>query len=338
MEFVYWTDDELTEACLEALATGCIEGVPLEADPEDLASQLGFPNRLPPDQADRGEPYGRAFEQRYFAGGLHMTRDWNHVTAFYVRDHLHAPWEANGITIRAYLMDEPPEWSAVVAELRRYGFELVPGPGALAHPDEYTVRASAVSAKVATGDGDDAAPPGRLIDVTINRNVVPLPSPDRRGHIRNAMRALGKAGAGAWPAWLAEREFAADDYAAVFVALTRLDSDQPTRADEWTALLSWFLERARETNAFLQEEWTYHWARYGSPSPAEVSRACMAALPMTLDEALSMPKSWREIAPYDVRRARMTRALLALARDAAPDPAAVREIDRWRQQKRPWIQ
>jgi hypothetical protein len=267
-----------------------------------------------------------------------MTRDWRHVTAFYFRDHPHAPWECHGLTIRAYLMDEPPEWSAIAAELRRYGFELVPTPDASSDPDEYTVRASAVPAKVATGDDHDAAPPGKLILVTISRGVVPLPPPDRRGHIRNAMRALGKAGAEAWPGWLAEREFAADDYVAVFVALTRLNSDQPSRADEWTALLSWFLERARETNAFPPEEWTYHWAHYGSPSPAEVSRACMTALPMTLDEARSMPESWRDIAPDTARRARMTRALLGLARDAAPDPAAVREIDRWRREKRPWIQ
>lgn len=337
MEFVYWTVDELTEACLEALATGCIEGVPLEADPEDLASRLSFPNRLLPGQADGGDPYGRAFEQRYFARGLHMTRDWNHVTAFYFRDHPHAPWKSNGLTVRAYLMDEPPEWSAIAAELRRYGFELVPTPNGPSHPDEYTVRASAASARVATGDDYDAAPAGKLIDVTINRNVVPLPPPDRRGHIRNAMRALGEAGAGAWPGWLAEREFTADDYVAVLVALTRLNSDQRARTDEWTALLTWFLERAREVNVFCREEWTYHWACYGSPSPAEVSRACMAALPMTLDEARSMPESWRDIAPDDARRARMTRALLGLARDAAPDPAAVQEIDRWRRGKRPWI-
>jgi hypothetical protein len=337
VELVYWTVDELTEACLEALATGCLEGVPLEADPEDLASQLSYPNRLLPGQADGGDPYGRAFEQRHFAGGLHMSRDWNYVTAFYLRDHPHAPWEPNGITIRAYLMDDPPEWSAVAAELRRYGFELVSTPDALSHTGEYTVRASAVSAKVATGDGYDAAPPGRLIDVTIHRTVVPPASPDRRGHIRNAMRAVGKAGAGAWPEWLAEREFTADDYVALLVALTRLNSDQPARSDEWTALLTWFLERAREANVFRREEWTYHWARYGSPSPVELSRSCMAALPMTLDEARSMPKDWRDIAPDDARRARMTRALLSLARDAAPDPAAVREIERWKREKRPWI-
>ncbi|MFC4063488.1 hypothetical protein [Actinoplanes subglobosus] len=332
MEAVDWTVDELTEACLEALATGCIEGVPLEADPEDLASQLSFPNRLLPGQPDGGDPYGRAFEQRYFARGLHMTRDWGHVTAFYFRDHPHAPWKSNGITIRAYLMDGPPEWSDVAAELQRHGFDLVPTP------DEYTVRASAVTAKVATGDSHAAAPPGSLIDVTIPRNVVPLPSPDRRGHLRNAMRALGRAGAGAWPEWLAEREFGADDYVAVFVALTRLNSDQPSRAEEWNALLSWFLNQARETNVFRPEEWTYHWACYGSPSPAELAHACMTTLPMTLDEARSMPESWRDIAPDDARRARMTRALLGLARDAAPGPAAVREINRWRRQKRPWIQ
>jgi hypothetical protein len=335
---VDWTVDELTEACLEALATGCIEGVPLEADPEDLASRLSYPNRLHPGQPDEAEPYGRAFAQQYFARGLHMTRDWNQVTAFYFRDHPQAPWESHGITIRAYLMDEPPEWSAVAAELRRYGFELVPTPDALSDPDEYTVRASAVSAKVATGGDYAAAPPGRLTVVTIHRNVVPLPPPDRRGHVRNAMRALGKAGAGAWSDWLAEREFTADDYVAVLAALTRLNSDQPARADEWAALLSWFLERAREATVFRREEWAYHWARYGSPSPAEVSRACMAALPMTLDEARSMPENWRDITPDDARRARMTRALLVMARDAAPDPAAVQEIDRWKQEKRTWIQ
>jgi hypothetical protein len=334
---VDWTVDEVMEACLEALATGCIEGVPLEADAEDLASRLGFPDRRLPGQADGADPFGRAFEQRYFSRGLHMTRDWECVTAFYFREHPHAPWWCDAITIRGYLMDEPPEWSVLEAELRRYGFELVPTPGEVVPPDRHTVRASAVSARVSAGGEYAAAPAGRLIDVTIGRNVVPLPPPDRRGHVRNAMRALGKAGAAAWPGWLVERKPGADDYLAVFVALTRLQGDQPDRADEWTALLCWFLDRARESNVFRPEEWTYHWVTYGSPSPTDVFRACMTALPMTLDEARTMPDSWRDTAPDVARRARMTRALLRLAADAAPSPVADAEISRWRCHKRLWL-
>jgi hypothetical protein len=332
-----WTVDELTELCLEALATGCVEGMPMEADPEDLASRLGLPNRWHPGYEDLGTPHGRVFEQEYFAGGLNMTRDWKYVTAFYGRDDLSAPWENSALVIRAYLMDEPPQWSAITAELHRYGFDLVPTPDDGPPGQEYTVRASAVSAKVATDGPFEAAAPGRLTVVTIGRNVVPRPAPDRRGHLRNAMRALGKAGAGAWPGWLAERTFTADDYLAVFDALAQLSCDQPARTDEWVALLRWLLDRAREADVFPPAEWVYHWVYHGSPPPAEVAPACLAALPMTLDQAQSVPRNWRATAPEDARRARLTRALLRLAADAAPEPATAAELDRWRRHQRSWI-
>lgn len=333
MKFAYWTVDELTEACLEALATGCIEGVPLEADPEDLASRLGFPDRRPPGDQGAGDPYGRAFEQRYFLAGRHMTRDWECVTAFYSREDLHAPWECFAITIRAYLMDEPPEWSALEAELRRHGYEVLPQ----ADPDQYTVAASAVTAKVSAGGRFSAAPAGRLIEVTIGWIVVPPAAPARRGHLRNAMRALGREDPEARSRRVAEQGLGADAFVAVFTALTRLKFDQPDRGDEWTRLLSWFVGQARDREVFRPEEWVYHWARYGSPPPAQVSRACLDALPMTLGEALSMPDTWRDTGPDTARRARMTRALLRLAADAEPDEAAVRELTRWRTAKRSWI-
>jgi hypothetical protein len=337
VEFAYWTVDELTEACLEALATGCIEGVPVEADAEILASRLGFPDRVTRGAEDGGGPHGRPFEQRYFASGLSMTRDWECVTAFYSRDDLCAPWECSGITIRAYLMDEPPQWSALDEELRRYGY----GPESSwdgSSADQYTVRASAVSAKVATDDDFAATPAGRLVLVDINRWVVPPSDPDRRGHLRNAMRALGRAGTGAWSSWLAEQDRGPDAFVAVFTALHRLTADQPARADEWRSLLTWFLEQAREREVFRPEEWVYHWARFGAPPRADVSRACLDVLPMTLDEAPSLPKNWRDTEPDTARRARMTRALLHLAAGAAPDPASVRELDRWRSTMRSWLQ
>ncbi|GAB1645831.1 hypothetical protein [Krasilnikovia sp. MM14-A1259] len=335
MGLVEWTVDEVTEACLEALATGCIEGVPLEANPEDLASRLGYPDRGVPG-AEMSDPYGRAFEQRYFASGLTMTRDWGLVTAFYDRDQLYAPWLCNGITIRAYLLDEPPEWSSIAAELLQHGYESVLMPnGVPGRLNEYTVAASAVSAKVAT-DKDRGTLPGKLNDVTIDRIAMPTPGKHEWGPLRNEMRALGTAGTSAWADWLAQRPRMADDYAAVFTALSVLISDQPARADEWTALRLWFLDRARQANVFRPEEWTYHWARYGSAPPIEVSRACLAALPMTLDEARSMPESWRDISPNDARRARMSRALLRLAADAAPDADATIEKQHWRHEPR-WL-
>ncbi len=335
MEFVCWTVDEVTEVCLEALATGCIEGVPLEADPEDLALRLGYPDRAVAGADASVDPYGRVFEQRYFARGLAMTRDWGLVTAFYGRDHVYTPWSCEAVTIRAYLLDEPPEWSFVVAELRRHGYEPVFTPDGVPGMDGYTVTVSAVSAKVPTSEGWGTAP-GKLNVVTIDRVATPTPGKDQWGPLRSEMRALGKAGTSAWAAWLAQRQATADDYAAVFTALSVLLNDQPARADEWTALRLWFLARAREANVFRPEECTYHWARFGSAPPAEVSRACLAALPMTLDEARSMPESWRDIAPDDARRARMTRALLRLAADAAPDAAATLELHRWRRDQR-WL-
>ncbi|GIJ43449.1 hypothetical protein Val02_03350 [Virgisporangium aliadipatigenens] len=331
-EFVSWTVDEVTEACLEALATGRVDGVPMEADPEDLATRLAYPDRLLPGagEVDSG---GRPFEQRYFAHGRQMTRDWDLVTAWLSREHLRAPWACDGIVIRAHLLDEPPVWADVAAELERHGYGCVPGPDEIGGLREYTVTASNVSASVTTGD-HPRVPPGRLHTVHVHPVVVPRPDADRRGVVRNAMRALGRAGPDARADWLAERRLTAHGYAGVFHALRVLKQDQPARRDEWSALHTWFLERAREAGVFRPEEWTYHRAQDDTVPPGEISAACLAALPMTRAEAGALPRGWRDTAPDDARRARMTRALLRLAADGAPDAAGAEELRRWRDELR----
>lgn len=57
---------------------------------------------------------------------------------------------------------------------------------------------------------------------------------------------------------------------------------------------------------------------------------------MTLAEARALPTTWRDISPDDARRARMTRALLAFAAEAAPDEPEVAELSKWRDDLR-WL-
>jgi hypothetical protein len=230
-------------------------------------------------------------------------------------------------------MEKPPTWTRIPEELRRRGFAPLHLPDDDADLDRYAVAASAAAARV--GHTDSYVENGRLYDVDISSGPLLGPSKDLWGPLRTDLRALGKAGPAAWPAWLAEHRPTVADYAGVFTALHVLHGDQPARDDRWAALGRWFLDRARE--AFPAGEWTYHWALFVADHPelasaADVSRDCLAALPMTIDEARAIPADWRKTTPEDVRRARMTRALLRIAADAAPDPA----LEEWRRETR-WL-
>jgi hypothetical protein len=335
-----WTQDEVAEACLEMLATGRVLGVPIEADPEDLATRIGHPSQVGPEYHDL-VGIGRPFEQEYYAEGLAMNRDWYLYKLYYSREHPHGRWRCWAASVRCQnLKVKAPRWEEIKDELTRYGYQPVPAPDGNDDLDRYQVMASAARVRVGSEDVTFVEP-GRIYDVDMDGWPTPWTPPDRRGTIRNAMRALGKAGPGRWPGWLAERPQTPEEYAAVLSALQHLHVDQPARDDEWTELGLWFLDQARAAAVFPAGEWTYRWAQFvngrpGLAPPAEVSRACLAALPMTIEQALAMPAGWRETPPDDARRARMTRGLLRTAADAAPDAAETAELERWKREPR-WL-
>ncbi|NMO51356.1 hypothetical protein HH310_09160 [Actinoplanes sp. TBRC 11911] len=328
MTDIYWPPDVVTEVCLEAMATGCVQGIPLEAGPEDLPERLGAPD---PDG------HGRLFEQRYWNAGHSMTRDWNLLRAFYYRDDLRDPWSCHEIVIEPPRLDDyPPKWSTLAAELRRHGYRYSTEDDL--DFDLHTVTASWVRVRVA-GKHQHRPRPGRLFHIEI-RSMLMNPIPKRLwGPLRNEMRALGKADTRTWRTWQARHATTTTEFEAVFEALFILYGGEPARDEEWTALSLWFLDQARAV--FRPEDWTYHWAKFQRRwpaliSPAEVTRTCLAALPMTLAEACALPTTWRDVSPDDARRARMTRALLAFAAAAAPDELEAAELSRWRDDLR-WL-
>jgi hypothetical protein len=153
--------------------------------------------------------------------------------------------------------------------------------------------------------------------------------------LRTDLRAIAKAGPDAWPGWLAERKPTAKEFAALLHAVEVLHVDRPAGDDEWTAIGGWLLEQARGAAVWSTDEWVFRWASFtlerpGNVPSGEVARACLAAVPTTLDELRAMPGSWRETPPDDVRRARMTRLLLRAAAQDAADPAVAAELERWR--------
>jgi hypothetical protein len=312
-----WTRGEARETCLEVLAAASVSGVPLEAGPDVLADAVG-----------------RRFVQEYYAEGRTMTRDWDLFQAIYRRAGAGRPWWCDGVTVHVNRLQKPFRWRQVPAELAEHGYATVTLPSRDADLHEYGVAASAVTARVAATDYYQ--PAGRLLDIRAGSVPVLLPVlPDRRGEVRNALRAVAAADPGTWPEWLAEQEPSADDYAAWPAALRRLHADQPERDEQWAALLVWLFDRAREAGVWSAEEWTYRWAWYvtdhsGLVPVAEVARECLAALPVDVAQASAPPRPWRETDPAEVRRARLTRALLRIAAENDPDPAATAELGRWR--------
>jgi hypothetical protein len=309
-----WTRGEAREMCLELLAAASVHGVPLEAGADVLADAVG-----------------RRFVQEYYAEGRTMTRDWDLFQAIYRRAGVGEPWWCDGVTVHVNRLQKPFRWRRLPAELAEHDFTTVTLPSRDADLHEYGVPASAVTVRVAATDYYQ--PTGRLLD--IRAGALPVLDPvvaDRRGELRNELRAMGAAGPQTWPGWLAQRELTAEDYAAWLGALRKLHADQPSRDEEWTALSLWFLDRAREAGVWSAGEWTYRWAGYVASRPglvpaAEVARACLDALPMDVPEAQAIPTAWRETGPDAVRRARLTRALLRTAAETAPETPAV---TRWR--------
>jgi hypothetical protein len=55
--------------------------------------------------------------------------------------------------------------------------------------------------------------------------------------------------------------------------------------------------------------------RPGTVPPGEITRECLAALPMTPAEAEALPANWRATSAADVLSSRLTRALVRFAGD-----------------------
>jgi hypothetical protein len=308
------------ELALELMAVGHVRGVRADHDPAELDAVLGAPagQWVPPD-SDRT-----------------MLRDFGLLEAYCQRGSADEPWRNTGFVAQLWRMTKPLKWRVLGAELRRLGYEVVHRPQPGLGTDYYEVAESGSSAavfrdhprlrghigKVSAGDG----PP--MPFETINFNAV---------H-RTVYAAITRP-ASSWPGWLAEQDdpdpawFRTASSAAQVVL-----REHPDRAAACVAFQVWLLDRAAATKAWPADEWAYRQAVFaadhrdlpGVPTPDAVAGQCLAALPMDRDRATRLLTDWREIAPADVRAAKMTRALLTLARVATPqNPGTVAEIARW---------
>jgi hypothetical protein len=309
-----WSRDEAIELCLEALATGCVHGFSPNHDPDLLATDTSF--------AQNGN------------GELHMWRDWGLFEAHFSRWQAGRPWQCDFFMVQAHRMKKPPTWTTVRKELERLGYQLGPGeftgPGA----DYHTVIASGSGACV---DLEHDRLRGRVIKISVpvqpflpRRERTPLAvrggstSPAIEAIVQN-LRTIAGAVENSWPGWLEQWQPAPGDWAFYLAQLVGLHRDEPDRRDTWTAFGRWLLEQARAAAIWPADEWAWRWADYvldrpGAVAGHEVTRVCLAALPMTPTEAASLPVDWRARTPEHVHRSRMTLALLRFAADGEIPP------------------
>jgi len=300
-----WSRDEAIELCLEALATGCIHGFSPNHDPDLLATDTSF--------AQNG------------SGDLHMWRDWGLFEAHFSRWQAGRPWQCDFFMVQAHRMKKPPTWKTLSKELARLGHELGPGssgPGTEYHP------VTASGSRACVGLEQDRYR-GRVMKISVpaappmpDRETALLPSvgsfsPAVRAVLHD-LRTIAGAADTSWPAWLDQRQPVPGDWDFYLAQLTNLHRDEPDRRDLWTAFGLWLLEQARAAAIWPADEWAWRWAdfvldRPGAIPGSEVTRVCLAALPMTSTEAGSLPGDWRARTPDDIRRSRMTLALLRFA-------------------------
>ncbi|MEU4158578.1 hypothetical protein [Actinoplanes sp. NPDC026670] len=278
------TRAEAVELCLEALATGRVHGV--------------SPNH---------DPAHAPFFQTVI-GDHGMVRDFGLWEAHFTRWTVQQPWQCQSVVVQAHRMRRPPKWKRLLRELT--GFDLVPGD--LAVPGSEYIRVVASDSEACID-----AETGRLQKISIPAAPPlsrPAPAPN---HLRRRVRTVAAGPPSEWPgippaAW-----------PHVVATIDNLHRDEPAQRPIWTAYGRWLLDRA--ASVWPADEWAWRWSRFvldrpGTVPVGEVTRVCLAALPMTADEAATLPRDWRTRTPDMVRRSRMTLALLRCAADDVPLP------------------
>ncbi|MFC4072900.1 hypothetical protein [Actinoplanes subglobosus] len=275
---------EAVELCLEALATGRVDGF--------------SPNH---------DPAPSAFFQTVL-GDHGMVRDFGLYEAHFTRWTPDQPWQCQFVTVQAHRMRKPPKWKRLVRELD--GFDLVPGD--LAVPGSEYIRVVASDSEACV----DAAT-GRLLKISIPAAPPLTRSGPAPAHLRRRVRAVAAGPPDDWPG------IPPADWPHVIATLDNLHRDEPDRRPIWTAYGLWLLQRAAAR--WPPDEWAWRWSRFvldrpGTVPVGDVSRTCLAALPMSPTEAASLPAAWRDRTPDVIRRSRMTLALLRCAAGDVPPP------------------
>jgi hypothetical protein len=283
---------EAVDVCLEALATGRIHGISPNHDHDLLAAHAPFTQSVL-------SPHG-------------MLRDWGLFEAHFTRWSTGLPWRCQFLMVQAHRMRKPPKWKRLLRELG--GFELAPGSYTVPGSDYVRIAASGSEVCIDTDTG-------RVVKISVPATP-PLSSHDPAPpHLRREVRAIAAAPESDWPGWLERRP--PGEWTHHLAVLFSLHRDDPARRDVWTAFGLWLLRQvAGRTPA---DEWAWRWSEFVLDRPGvvpvgDVARVCLAALPMSPEEASALPADWRSRTPEDVRRSRMTLALLRFAAEDVPPP------------------
>ncbi|MCA2215994.1 hypothetical protein [Jidongwangia harbinensis] len=320
------------ELTLELLATGRVAGVPADHRPDELERVLGRPT-------DEGIAT--------FSGNL--VRDWGLLEAYYERADDHAPWHGTLLMGQLHRMPKPLRWTLVARELRKLGYRVTRVPQPTLEDHFYRVDASGSRAVVNGEDTGRNWRRGHLAKISAS-DWLPL-GPDIGTHDFNAVhRAVYQAVVRPerfWAGWLAAHQPEPDPewFLLAHSAVHMVVGEHPERTEPAVALHDWLVGQAESArvwsapvHALLSAQCAGNAvlfplpARPGRPPSDVLIDRCLAALPGTREWARALPTDWRQLAPEDVRRSRLTRALLKAAnrlRDHATAPHQTAELAAW---------
>lgn len=291
--------DEAVELCLAALATGTAYGFSPNHDPDVMACASCFAQNP--------------------SGELSMWRDWGLIEAHFSRWRAGDPWSCEFFMVQAHRMAKPPKWKALRRELERAGHEVVDDDFRTDFQENFRVVAANTGAVVADR---------RAMKISIPAAPFPHRPTSMSGAGDPPLREVARAGPGDWPAWLDRLNPATGDWAWLLGHLHALHRDEPDRRPAWTEFGLWLFDQARERAVWPAEEWAWHWSRFvlerpGAVPAGVVARECLPLLPMAPAELAELPADWRAVTPDQVRRARVTAALLRCAVEDVPPPRPV---------------
>ncbi|GAA4606547.1 hypothetical protein GCM10023107_77040 [Actinoplanes octamycinicus] len=306
--------EQAIELTLELLATGRVRGIPPAHRPAELEQRIGPPG----DEGILG-----------FSGNL--LRDWGLLEAYYEREHRDALWHGTLLMGQLHRMPKPLKWRPIAHELRRLGYEIVPVPQPGLEDQYFRVAESQSQAIVNGRDTGRRWPRGHLAKISA-ADWLPLGESFDRRAFHAVHRGVYASVAKQAPP---RRKPGADWFRMAHAAVHTVAAEHPSHTGRASAFHDWLLA---EEPPVPPAEHALTLARCAAGTPLgehsadELIRGCLAVLPLTREAARALPTAWREIAPADVHRVKLTRALLQAAnglRARATEPGLLTELSAW---------
>jgi hypothetical protein len=324
--------EQAIELTLELLATGRVRGVSPDHRPAELERLLG-------------PGFGEGILT--FSGNL--LRDWGLLEAYYEREHEESPWRGTLLMGQLHRMPKPLKWRLIAGELRRLGYEVRPVPQPTLDDHYFRIRESGSEAIVNGQDGGRWWRRGHIAKISAADWLVPElpPAAYQPKAVHRTVYAATAQPERSWAGWLAKQQ--PEPHPTWFwwahAAVHTVVREHPERSQIAAALHDWLLGRAEAAEVWPETDQVLMRARCaagvpfgplparaGSAAPDAVIGRCLATLPLTREAAQSLPTAWRQLAPADVRRGKVTRALLQAAnqlRDRATAPDLLAELAAW---------